>query len=220
MIRRDHASVIKAVLFDFGGVLTTSPFEAMASYEIEHGLPAGFIRSVNATNGDANAWAKLERGEVSIEEFSDLFAEESASLGYEVPGEAVLACFSSGRLRPAMLEASRRCARVLKTGLLTNNFSAASDALPAAAREFGPVLEHFDVVLESSRVGVRKPEVRFYELACEQLAIEPSEAVFLDDLGVNLKPARSMGMATIKVVDPAEAIAELEQVVGLALRDG
>lgn len=210
--------MIKAVLFDFGGVLTTSPFDAMASYEAEHDLPPGFIRSVNATNGDANAWARLERGEVSIGAFSDLFAEESAALGHEVPGEAVLACFFSGRLRPEMLEASRRCSRALKTGLLTNNFAAAGDTVLTTEGEFGAVLEHFDVVIESSRIGVRKPEVRFYELACEQLAVEPSEAVFLDDLGVNLKPARSMGMTTIKVVDPAAAITELEQVVGFELR--
>ena len=76
----------------------------------------------------------------------------------------------------------------------------------------------FDVVLESSKIGVRKPEPRIYELACEALEVEPADCVFLDDLGINLKPARAMGMTTIKVVEPGDALAELEQVVGFPLR--
>ena len=78
--------------------------------------------------------------------------------------------------------------------------------------------ELFDVVVESSKAGCRKPDPRFYEIACEELGIEPSQAVFLDDLGINLKPARAMGMTTIKVTDPGEALRELEAVVGMVLR--
>ena len=210
--------MFKAVLFDFGGVITTSPFEAMEAYEDKHDLPAGFLRRVNATNPHENAWARLERSEVSVEEFSELFAEESAMLGHRVPGAEVLTCFLSSRVRPEMLEAIRRCSMRLKTGLLTNNFVTIEGRPVTDSRELGTVLEHFDVIIESSQVGVRKPDPRFYELACARLEIRPSEAVFLDDLGVNLKPARAMGMKTIKVSDPCAAIRELEKAVDFPLR--
>jgi putative hydrolase of the HAD superfamily len=207
--------VIAAVLFDFGGVILSSPFEAFARYEQAHGLPAGFLRRVNATDPDTNAWARLERNEVGLAEFSELFAAESGALGHEVPGADVLALLG-GELRPSMVEAVRRCSQRLVTGLLTNNFVAAG----AAGGGEGPraeVLSMFHGIVESSRVGVRKPDVRFYELACEQLGVTPPECVFLDDLGVNLKPARALGMTTIKVGDPGVALAELERVVGFPL---
>jgi putative hydrolase of the HAD superfamily len=208
--------VLRAALFDFGGVILSSPFEAFARYEEEHGLPPGFLRSVNATDPDTNAWARLERSEVTVDEFSALFAAESRALGHEVPGADVLALLG-GRLRPAMVEAVRRCGERLVTGLLTNNFVLAGDHVDRET-EMGAVLALFDGIVESSKVGVRKPDPRFYELACEQLDVKPADCVFLDDLGINLKPARALGMATIKVVDPDVAIAELEQVVGFPLR--
>ncbi len=212
---------IRAAFFDFGGVLTESPFESFARYERARGLPGGFIRGVNATNPDANAWALLERSEISMDEFALRFESESALLGHAVNGHEVLALLG-GELRPRMLEVVRRCAESLRTGLLTNNFvfpgpraepEGEGDREHALAR----ALSHFEVVVESSRVGCRKPDPRFYEIACELAEVSPSEVVYLDDLGVNLKPARAMGMTTIKVVDPADAIAELEQVVGFAL---
>ncbi len=211
------ALVIRAALFDFGGVILSSPFEAFADFERERGLPEGFLRSVNATAPDTNAWAKLERNEVSVSDFGRLFANESAALGHEVDGVDVLGLLQ-GTLRPAMVEAVRRCAEQLITGLLTNNFVIAADGHVDRESEMGEVLALFDAVIESSKVGVRKPDPRFYELACEQLSIDPDEAVFLDDLGVNLKPARALGMTTIKVGDPDRAIAELESVVGFPLR--
>lgn len=203
---------ITAVLFDFGGVLSTSPFDAFARYERDHGLPHGFLRRVNATDPDANAWARLERAELDLDGFDAAFARESARLGHRVPGADVLALLA-GDLRPEMVEAVRRCAERLTVGLLTNNVLGSMDD-PRIVELLG----WFDAVVESSRVGVRKPEPAFYELACELLAVEPADAVFLDDLGVNLKPAAAMGMTTIKVVDPAAALAELESVVGFALR--
>lgn len=203
---------IRAVLFDFGGVILSSPFEAFARYEEEHGLPAGFLRSVNATDPDANAWARLERSELDLDGFAAEFERESAALGHRVSGWDVLALLA-GELRPEMVDVVRHCAARYATGLLTNNVTGL-DVRP----ELAEVVACFDVVVESSAVGVRKPEPAFYELACELLAIEPSEAVFLDDLGVNLKPARAMGMATIKVHDPAQAIADLEAVLGHPLR--
>jgi len=210
-----HGVEIRAVLFDFGGVITSSPFEAFARYEREHGLPESFLRKVNATDPDTNAWARLERGHLGMDEFGAAFAAESAALGHEVDGRDVLALLG-GDLRPAMVEAVRRCTDRLRTGLLTNNFVLA-DPSPGDAHPMAGVLELFDVVVESSRVGVRKPDPRFYTLACEQLEIHASEAVFLDDLGVNLKPARQLGMRTIKVTDPDAALRELEAVVGFPL---
>ena len=209
---------IRAVLFDFGGVILSSPFEAFARFEEEQGLPAGFLRSVNATDPDTNAWARLERSEIDVDIFDIAFADESEALGHRVSGRDVLGLLM-GDLRPAMVEALRRIHEHpdLVTGLLTNNF-VLGDGHVDRESEMGRVLSMFDAVVESSQAGVRKPDPRFYELACELLDIEPAEAVFLDDLGVNLKPARAMGMATIKVVDPDDALAELEGHLGFALR--
>jgi putative hydrolase of the HAD superfamily len=210
-IQRDGG--IKAVLFDFGGVLHTSPFEGFARYEAEHGLPEGFIRDLNAADPDHNPWARIERNEIGFEEFCDLFEAQAKAAGGTVDAREVMSLLV-GEVRPAMVEAVRRCRPRLKTGLLTNNF------VPPG-REGGldtAVHELFDAVVESSRVGVRKPDPAFYRIACDLLEVEPPEAVFLDDLGVNLKPAREMGMTTIKVEDPDQALAELEQVVGFGLR--
>jgi putative hydrolase of the HAD superfamily len=219
---------IRAALFDFGGVILTSPFDAFARYERENGLPEGFLRALNARNPDDNAWARLERSEVDMAGFCDLFEAEALDAGHRIVGSDVLALLS-GELRPEMVEAVRRCAERLRTGLLTNNFAPMRDApsgapasrrtRPALPDAISTVLALFDVIVESSRVGFRKPDPRFYEHTCELLGIAPDEAVFLDDLGVNLKPARAMGMTTIKVDDPADAIAELEAVVGFALAD-
>jgi putative hydrolase of the HAD superfamily len=204
--------MIRAVLFDVGGVILTSPFEAFARYEVERGLPEGFIRKLNSTNPDTNAWAHLERSDVSFDEFCDLFEAEARGAGGELDAREVMVLLA-GELRPAMVEAVRRCHAQLKTGMLTNNWVHDTDGSP-----FELLRPHFDVVIESSKVGVRKPDPAFYELACEQLEIEPSEAVFLDDIGANLKPARAMGMTTIKVTDPDDALTELEGVVGFPLR--
>ena len=208
--------MIKAVLWDFGGVILSSPFDAFRRYEDEHGLPEGFIRGLNATNPDTNAWAQLERSEVDFDRFCALFEDEATQAGHRIDARVVLSLLS-GEVRPEMVEALRRCRKAgLKTACLTNNFV----ALPTEERssDHGEVLDLFDVIVESSRVGVRKPDPRFYEMACELLEIEPSEAVFLDDLGINLKPARAMGMTTIKVQDPATALDELEATVGFPVR--
>jgi putative hydrolase of the HAD superfamily len=203
------------VLFDLGGVILSSPFDAFARYERDRGLPHGFLRAVNATDPDTNAWARLERSELDLDGFAAAFERESAALGHAVPGWDVLALLA-GDVRPAMVEAVRRCSTRYATALLTNNVA----GMVATGEQGGlaELLELFDVVVESSVVGVRKPDPAFYELACDRLGIEPSEAVFLDDLGINLKPARAMGMATIKVGDPDDALAELEALVGIPLR--
>jgi len=211
-------AVIRATLWDFGGVLSSSPFEAFAVYERDHGLREGFIRGLNATNHYDNAWAHLERGDIGFDEFCRRFEAEARDAGGVLDAHAVMALLD-GSVRPAMVEAVRRCHERLKTALLTNNFVAEDPAGAGAdgASDHAAIFEQFDVVIESSKAGVRKPDRRFYRMACDALEIEPSEAVFLDDLGVNLKPAREMGMTTIKVVDPVAALAELEAVLGFSL---
>jgi putative hydrolase of the HAD superfamily len=202
---------IKAVLWDFGGVITSSPFDGFATYEQQHGLPPGFIRRLNATNADANAWAGLERGHLDLDGFATKFEMEARAAGVTLDAKAIVSLLR-GELRPAMVEAVRRCHQRLKTGLLTNNFRPVDGVFG-----YEPVLGHFDVLVESSRTGLRKPDPGFYRLACELLEIEPAEAVFLDDLGINLKSARAMGMQTVKVIDPTAALVALEAIVGFPM---
>ena len=202
---------IRAVLFDFGGVISSSPFDAFSRLEEEQGLPLGFIRMVNATNPDDNAWAKLERSEIDLDTFAALWSEEARALGHDLDGRAVLERLS-GQIRPEMVAAIRTCRATYKTACLTNNFGSAEAAVSA---EVAGVYELFDAVLESRTLGVRKPDPRFYEMACSALDVGPQECVFLDDLGVNLKPARGLGMHTIKVTEPDVALRELAEVLQL-----
>jgi putative hydrolase of the HAD superfamily len=209
---------LRAAFFDFGGVLLSSPFEAFNRYEEAHGLPRDLIRTINATDADTNAWARFERSDVGFDEFCDLFEAEARALGHEVAARDLLPLLA-GELRPAMVEAVRRCRAHLVTACLTNNWVSGPLAPDDPYRSgVHDALDVFDHVVESSKVGVRKPDPRFYELACEIAGVAPAEVVFLDDLGVNLKPARAMGMTTIKVGDPDVALQELEAVVGIALR--
>lgn len=207
--------MVRAVLFDFGGVILSSPFDAFAAYERRAGLPPDLIRTINSTDPDRNAWARLERNECTVEEFVVAFEAEAAALGHRVDGTAVLACLA-GELRPRMVRAVRRCSEQLSTALLTNNIVTGSEHWSSGG-SFADLLPLFDVVVESSVVGCRKPELRFYELALERLGVSAGESVFLDDLGINLKPARAMGMHTIKVVDPDAALDELAALTGLDL---
>lgn len=213
--------MIKAVLWDFGGVITTSPFEAFNRYEAANSLPTDIIRTINATNPTDNAWAKLESSQVSVEEFDDLFAEEAAAKGHSIPGKAVLELLS-GDVRPEMVKALKIIKETLRVGCITNNVKSGEG--PGMARslkkaaEVAEVMALFDVVIESSKVGMRKPDPAIYKLACEQMGISPEEAVFLDDLGINLKPARALGMTTIKVLGAEQALDELEHHLGLTLR--
>jgi putative hydrolase of the HAD superfamily len=191
-------------------VILSSPFDAFNRYEARHGLPNNFIRSVNASDPHSNAWARLERTELSTEEFDTVFADESARLGHRVPGADVLALLA-GEVRAEMVAALDRVIEAgYLTACLTNNVLG-----PAPRDDVADVMARFDHVVESSKVGVRKPEPEFYELACELLEVSPAECVFLDDLGINLKPAAAMGMTTIKVLSAEQALAELGDVLGL-----
>ena len=199
-------------------MILSSPFEAFNRYEADRGLPRDTIRGINAANPDSNAWALLERSEISPAEFDALFAAEAEARGHAIPGADVLALLS-GDVRPAMVRALDLVrAAGYATACLTNNVVASSPEPTPRQVEVAAIMERFDHVVESSKVGCRKPEPRFYEIACELLGVQPGECVFLDDLGINLKPAAAMGMRTIKVGDPDVALDELSAHLDLTLR--
>lgn len=209
---------VRAVIFDLGGVVFPSPFDVFAAYERDHGLPDRFIRGVVAASADHGAWARLERSELSFEEFAVAFSAECAAAGGTVDAADLMHEIGRGfEPRPAMVNAIDTIRNQgLKVGALTNNWAPTEPQKEHAPHSLGH-LGAFDVVVESAVEGLRKPDPRIYELVCDRLGISPTEAVFLDDLGVNLKPARAMGMTTIKVVDPDEALSELAAVLGFAL---
>lgn len=213
--------MVQAVIWDFGGVLTTSPFEAFNRFEAERGLPRDFIRQVNSTNPDTNAWALFERSDITLAEFDDLFAKEAAALGGSVTGREVVSLLS-GDIRPEMVTALKRCKETFTVGCITNNVSAGEGAgmarTEAKAAAVADVMTLFDHVIESSKIGIRKPDPRIYEMACETLGVEASQSVYLDDLGINLKPAKALGMTTIKVLNAEQALTDLEAAVGFSLR--
>ena len=217
---------IEAVIWDFGGVLTDSPFVAFSRFEAERGLPRDFLRSVNARNHLDNAWARFERSEIDLDTFDAAFRSESAALGHPVNGREVISLLAR-RLRPEMVNALKACKARLRVGCITNNVAAGEGPTmvlgdgaeePGLAAAVADVFALFDHVIESSKAGLRKPDPRIYRMACDALGVEPENAVYLDDLGINLKPAREIGITTIKVTDPAAALAELEAAVGFPLR--
>jgi putative hydrolase of the HAD superfamily len=216
-----HASLPRAVLWDFGGVILSSPFEAFRAYEVEQGLPEDFIRGLNGRNPDLNAWAKMERNEVSLAEFVTLFEAEAQEAGHRIDGWRVLKSIS-GDIRPQMVEALRRCKARFRVACITNNMKAGDGPgmarSPEKAAAVAEVMTLFEHVVESSKLGWRKPDPRIYRHACDLIGVAPEHCVYLDDLGINLKPARALGMRTIKVGDPNVAIAELEAMVGIPLR--
>ena len=212
-----------AVIWDFGGVITSSPFEAFSRFETANKLPKDFIRSINATNPDTNAWALFERSEIDADAFDAAFQAEAAARGHSVRGAEVLALLA-GDIRPEMVAVLQRLIdEDYKIGCITNNVKSGSGAGMARSKEKAAaveaVMELFSHVIESSKVGIRKPDPEIYKMACTALDVTPERAVFLDDLGVNLKPARALGMATIKVSGAEQAISELETLLGHPLRD-
>jgi len=217
------ADGFRAVIFDFGGVFTTSPVENFAAYEKQRGLPDRFIGGVIKANLHHGAFARFERSEIPFAEFDALFAAETRAAGHEISGRDFVALLDVA-LKPEMVTALRRVkAAGLKTGCITNNFEGV-DPVRSERKAHGeaPIREvfaMFDHVIESSKAGVRKPEPRIYEMMLEALGLPASACVFLDDLGVNLKPAQAMGMRTIKVPfgDVRPAIEELSAALGVAL---
>jgi putative hydrolase of the HAD superfamily len=206
------------VIFDFGGVFTASPFEAFARYERERGLPADIIRKINSTNHENNAWALFERAELDLDGFDKAFAAEAGALGHHIPGRDIIPILA-GKARPEMVEALKRLKIKFKTGCITNNVPSNRVGETDDGRKFyaAEIMGLFDHVIESSKAGIRKPDPRIYEMMCETLKVDPKLCVYLDDLGINLKPARAMGMHTIKVESGPQAVAALEHATGMNL---
>ncbi len=211
----------KAVIFDFGGVITASPFEAFNRLEEERGLPRDFIRQVNSARPDSNAWALFERAEIDAARFDALFAAEAAALGHALDGASVLAVLS-GSIRPAMVAALDSLkAAGYRLACITNNVPTghgAGMARSGDARDaYEQVFARFEQVIESSKAGVRKPDPRIYQMMCDRLGIAPDQCIYLDDLGINCKPAAALGMQAIKVTSGEQALADLSALLGIAL---
>jgi putative hydrolase of the HAD superfamily len=214
-------TAIAAVVFDIGGVVQDSPLHAIARYEREHGIEADAINRVVVAAGEAGAWARLERGELTMQTFYAPFEADCRAHGLTVDGRELMAKIAEASVpRPRMLEAIRRIrAGGLRVAALTNNWVADTPRRgpDGAATTRSRLDPHFDVFIESAVVGLRKPDPRMYALVCEKLGLEPSRVAFLDDIGRNLKPARELGMATIRVDDPEQALRELGALLGLDL---
>jgi putative hydrolase of the HAD superfamily len=210
------------VIFDFGGVITSSPFEAFNRMEAQRDLPQDFVRRVNSANPDDNAWARFERAEIDADGFDSAFAAEAKAMGHALDGASVIACLA-GDIRPYMVTALDRLkAAGFGIGCITNNVKAGRGTAMARnaekAREVEAIIARFDHVIESSKAGVRKPDPRIYQMMCDLLSVEPSVCVYLDDLGINCKPAAALGMHAIKVTDGETALADLETVLAMPLR--
>lgn len=208
---------LQAIIWDFGGVLTSSPFEAFNRYEAERGLPTDFIRSVNAVNGDTNAWAQFERNDIDAATFDRLFREEALERGHDVPGADVLGLLA-GSIREPVVSALKVCKSKVKVGCITNNVKTGKGAGMTSdaekAKTVAGIMTLFEHVIESSKVGLRKPDPRIYALMCEALDVDPKNCIYIDDLGINLKPARAMGMTTIKALNEAQILADLAKATG------
>lgn len=211
------AGEFDAVVFDFGGVVVDGPFDAFTALERRAGAPHGAVRAVNSRNPHANAWARIERGEIGLDTFVELFEQEARELGMTLPAREVLdvvvrSSAAAHHARPAMLDLLRDIrASGRSLALITNNIRPLSEAI-----DTGWVFDTFDVVVESCRCGMRKPEPEIYRRTLAALDVAPERAVMLDDLGINLKPARALGMTTVKVGDAGAAAAQVRDLLALA----
>ena len=211
---------LDAILWDFGGVFTTSPFENFNRLEERCAAPRDFIRTLNSVNPTTNAWAQFESNQVSLEEFDELFARESKLAGHEIRGKEVISMLS-GELRPKMVELLKLCKEQYKVACITNNVKAGRGPGMSSdddkASKVSRVMELFDGVIESSVEGIRKPNPEIYKLACQRISVEPKKCLFIDDLGINLKPAKELGMRTIKVLSEAQALKDICLITNIKL---
>jgi putative hydrolase of the HAD superfamily len=209
----DTSTAIRAVIFDIGGVLTTSPVQSIRAFEEQSGLPERALGPLLADHD--GAWSLFEKSEISPAEFVAAFEEETVGRGLDVDGWKFLEAFYTALVvRDEMVHAVRAIRERMKVAAITNNITREERSAenPLALDDL------FDVVIESSKVGVRKPDPRIYLMACEEMGVAPGECVFLDDFGVNLKAARQLGMTTIKVDETTTALDELEATLGFSLR--
>jgi putative hydrolase of the HAD superfamily len=184
-----------AVIFDLGGVVFESPVASLRKLEHEHGMPTNLL---NKHIAQSEAWSRMERGLITATQFAASYDAELAAATTNkalraVSGETVIATIMSSTSvpRPSYVEAIRSLRTMgVKTAALTNNFQP-----PAGQKEASAVDSVFDVMVESSVVGLRKPDPRIYLLVCDKLGVRPDQCVFLDDIGANLKSAKQVGMA-------------------------
>ena len=200
----------KAIIWDFGGVITSSPFEAFNQFEEANGLPKDIIRTINSENPDTNAWAKFESNSITIDVFNDLFLKEAKAKGFDIKGRDIIKLLK-GSIRKNMLSFLRELKSDFKLGCITNNVKSSSEE--NNDNETKEAMSLFDHVIESSIVGIRKPNPEIYMMSCDALKVSPDQCIYLDDLGINLKPARELGMTTIKVIQPEDAIQEVRNLL-------
>tara|TARA_Y100000389_G_scaffold45082_1_gene39868 strand:- start:2345 stop:2971 length:627 start_codon:yes stop_codon:yes gene_type:complete len=204
----------KAIIWDFGGVITSSPFEAFNNFENQNNLPLDIIRKINSENPDSNAWAKFERNDISKDEFDMLFGKEAKRKGFNITGKQIIGLLS-GTIRPFMVDFLKDLKGKYKLGCITNNVQSDDQSKQDYSKEASEAMALFDHVIESSLVGLRKPDPRIYYMSCEALGVDPKDCIYLDDLGINLKPARAIGMTTIKVIDPNIAVGQVKEFLGI-----
>ena len=200
----------KAIIWDFGGVITSSPFEAFNQFEEANDLPKDIIRTINSENPDTNAWAKFESNSITIDVFNDLFLKEAKAKGFDIKGRDIIKLLK-GSIRKNMVSFLRELKSDFKLGCITNNVKSSSEE--NNDNETKEVMSLFDHVIESSIVGIRKPNPEIYMMSCDALKVSPDQCIYLDDLGINLKPARELGMTTIKVIHPEDAIQEVRNLL-------
>ena len=200
----------KAIIWDFGGVITSSPFEAFNEFEEANGLPKDIIRTINSENSDMNAWAQFESNSITIDQFNDLFLKEAKAKGFDIKGRDIIKLLK-GSIRENMVSFLRELKSDFKLGCITNNVKPSSEE--NTDNETKEAMSIFDHVIESSIVGIRKPNPEIYMMSCDALNVSPDQCIYLDDLGINLKPARELGMTTIKVIQPEDAIQEVRNLL-------
>ena len=200
----------KAIIWDFGGVITSSPFDAFNEFEEVNGLPKDIIRTINSENHDINAWAQFESNSITIDQFDDLFLKEAKAKGFDIKGRDIIKLLK-GSIRENMVSFLRELKSNFKLGCITNNVKPSSEE--NTDNETKEAMSIFDHVIESSIVGIRKPNPEIYMMSCDALNVSPDQCIYLDDLGINLKPARELGMTTIKVIQPEDAIQEVRNLL-------
>ena len=200
----------KAIIWDFGDVITSSPFDAFNEFEEVNGLPKDIIRTINSENPDMNAWAQFESNSITIDQFDDLFLKEAKAKGFDIKGRDIIKLLK-GSIRENMVSFLRELKSNFKLGCITNNVKPSSEE--NTDNETKEAMSIFDHVIESSIVGIRKPNPEIYMMSCDALNVSPDQCIYLDDLGINLKPARELGMTTIKVIQPEDAIQEVRNLL-------
>ena len=215
----------QCVIFDLGGVVFESPIVKLAELESSHGLE---VHALNRFIMQSSSWSALEKGIMNPVQFTVAYDAEVSEMArrrlvddklLSITGETVLRTIASAgaESRPAYREAIAALrSKGFKTVALTNNFQSLG-----ATSALSLVSGMFDLVVESSMVGLRKPDPAIYRLVCEKAHVTPAHCVFLDDIGKNLVPAKEMGMDTIRVsgqdVGGVDALHKLEKILGQQL---